>query len=139
MTNSKKQTGVWIDGKKAILVSLDQKGHNVQEIISHIEDSQHHEKQAEKGAFMGHQHLNHERTFEERKRHQVHSFLREVITSLDGVTDLYICGPSELKIHLKTEVEADRALDKTIRAIDACEQMTENQLVAKVRRFFEPI
>jgi hypothetical protein len=139
MTNSKKQTGVWIDGKKAILVSLNQNDHQVQEILSHIEESQHHDKQAYKGSFMGTHHLNHERTFEERKRHQVHSFLKEVITSLAGVTDLYICGPSELKTHLKTEVEADRALDNTLRGVDACEQMTEHQLVAKVRGFFELI
>jgi len=134
--NSKKQAGVWIDGKKAIVVILNERTAQVSEITSHIEDSQHHEKQSDKGSFMGHHHISHEKTFEERKKNQLHAYLIHVIASLSGITDLYICGPGEIKIHLKKAVESDYNLRSSLREVNACEQMTENQLVAKVKDFF---
>lgn len=135
MTNLKKQTGVGIHEKKEIPVFLNQNDHQVQEILSQIEDSQHLENQSEKGSFMGIHHLNHERTFEERKRHQFHSFLEEVITPLAGVTDPYICGPLELKPPLKTETE-DRALDKNMLDINAelLDKPSEVQLPVDLRK-----
>lgn len=135
--DSKKQAGVWIDGKRAVIVTLENKSHQVNLIPSFIEDKLHYNKEGNKGSFMGEQHISHEKTFDERKRHQLHSFLQEVILSLQDVHDIYICGPAEVKTHLRKELQGDEKLENSFRAMDTCEQMTENQLVAKVKKFFE--
>jgi hypothetical protein len=135
--NSKKQAGIWIDGKKAVVVTLHQNDNQVTVIPSNIEDKTHYENEGNKGSFMGQQHISHEKTFDERKKNQLHSFLQEVISCLKDVEGIYICGPAEVKNHLKKEVEANRNLENAFRGIDSCQQMTENQLVAKVKKFFE--
>lgn len=135
--NSKKQAGVWIDGKKAVVVTLNQKDNEVTIIPSNIEDKTHYENEGDKGSFMGRQHISHEKTFDNRKKNQLDSFLQEVICTLENVDGIYICGPAEVKDHLKKEILANQRLENAFRGIDSCEQMTENQLVAKVKKFFE--
>ncbi|MEO6901862.1 MAG: hypothetical protein ABI315_01760 [Bacteroidia bacterium] len=135
--NSKKQAGIWIDSKKAIVVTLDQNDKQITVIPSNIEDKTHYENEGDKGSFMGQQHVSNERTFDERKKNQLHTFLQEVVASLKDVAGIYICGPAEVKVHLRKEVEANKNLEKVFRGIDSCEQMTENQLVAKVKKFYE--
>lgn len=134
--NSKKQTGIWIDGKKAIVVTLNENDNQVTVIPSNIEDKTNYQQEGDKGSFMGQQHISHEKTFDERKKNQLNAFLQEVICSLKDVDGIYICGPAEVKIHLRKEVENNKNLEKVFRGIDSCEQMTENQLIAKVKNFY---
>lgn len=76
----KKKTGIWIDSSKAIIVTLSEGKENITEIKSDIENRIYHEKEGDQGSFMGSRHLNNEKKFEERKRRQVDSFLKNVIS-----------------------------------------------------------
>ncbi|MEO6303741.1 MAG: hypothetical protein ABIP51_11285 [Bacteroidia bacterium] len=132
----KKQSGIWIDGTKAIIVFNDNT-QTVKTIQSAIENRVHHDKEGDKGSFQGGQHVSNEKKFEERKKHQINDFLNEVISHLKGSDELYVFGPAELKTHLKTAIEQDRFLAPGLKAVEAAEQMTENQIIAKVKEFYK--
>jgi stalled ribosome rescue protein Dom34 len=134
--NSKKQTGIWIDGSKAIIIELNDGKEVISEIESEIENSVHHNKEGDKGSFMGAHHINNEKKFEERRKNQTEQYLNKVVAQVKHSDELFIMGPAEIKTKLRGKVESDRSLAPRLRAVETSEQMTMNQCVAKVKNFF---
>jgi hypothetical protein len=133
----KKQTGIWIDGSKAIIVTLSEGKENSKEIKADIENRIYHEKEGDKGSFMGSHHINNEKKFEERKKHQVDSFLKNVIEQINQDDELFVFGPAEIKLRLKTLIEKDNQVSPKLKSVEPSENMTLNQIVAKVKDFYE--
>jgi hypothetical protein len=133
---NKKLTGVWIDGKKAIIVSLSGKEENVSQIESAIENSHHHFHEGDPGTFMGNHHINHERKFNERKKHQTDQFIDQVFTAIRDSDELYIIGPSLFKNHLANRILNENGAAPRLRVLAASEYLTLNQCVGQVKNFF---
>jgi hypothetical protein len=131
------ETGIWIDGSKAIIVTLNNNTQKVKTIKSDIENKNHHDKEGDKGSFQGAQHLSNEKKFEERKKHQLHAFLGKITDYVKGTDALYVFGPAEVKKHLKKQIENDRFLAPALKAVEAAEDMSRNQLIAKVKKFYK--
>lgn len=133
----KKQTGIWIDSSKAIIVTLSEGKENVTEIKSDIENRIYHEKEGDKGSFMGSRHINNEKKFEERKKHQISNFLKNVINQIKHDDELYVFGPAEIKTKLKQQIENEgTVLSNKLKSVETADNMSPNQLVAKVRSFY---
>jgi hypothetical protein len=134
-----KQTGIWIDRSKAIVVSfVDGKEHLI-EITSDIENAVYHGHEGDKGSFMGTQHIGNERKFQERRKYQTGKFLQEVISLIKDSNKIYIFGPAGTKRLLKRKLEHDHVVNEaTLIAIETADSMTLNQVVAKVKEFFYP-
>jgi len=135
--NTKNQTGIWIDGSKAIIISLNEGKEVVREIDAEIENAVHHANEGDKGSFMGSHHINNEKKFEERKKNQIDQFLSKVITEIKTADELFVMGPAELKLKLRTKIESDKLMAPRLKAVETSEQLTMNQCVAKVKKFFE--
>lgn len=133
----KKQTGIWIDSSKAIIVTLLDGKEHIIKIESNIENLMDLGKEGNKGTFMGTHHINNERKFEERKKHQVDSFLKNVIEEIKQDDELYVFGPGEVKLKLKTAIENTNHLSSRLKSLETADSMTQNQLVAKVKDFYE--
>jgi len=133
----KKQTGVWIDSKQAIIVALDGKNEKIETIESNVENRVHHDQEGDKGSFMGSQHISSERTFEERKKHQMSDFVGEIISRINQADELFVFGPSEAKLRLKQEIEENHSLKEKLKGVETADSMTENQIAAKVRDYFK--
>lgn len=133
----KKQTGIWIDTTKAILVTLSEGKENVLEMESEVESAVHHHGEGNSGSFMGTSHLSQERKFDERKNHQIDKFIKNIAVELKNSDELYIFGPSEMKLRLKKNVTDDKQLSSKLRAVETADSMTMNQVTAKVRDFFK--
>lgn len=133
----KKQTGLWIDTARAVFVQLDEKDAKVNEILSDIENSIHHEGEGQKGSFMGSTHINNEKGIFERKKQQVDRYLDEVVDQLQGADEIYVFGPGEIKKHLEKRIKDHRTLSSSLLSVETSDSMTENQLVAKVKDFFK--
>ena len=73
---------------------------------------------------------------EERRRHQYHAFYHKVIELLGDSDNVALFGPGEAKIELAKEIEKVAALQRKEVAVEACDRVTENQFVAKVKTFF---
>src|SRR5690606_6845029 len=99
---NKKQKGIWIDKSKAIIISLVNGSEQVKEIESTIENRIYHEHEGDKGSFTGNRHGNNEKKFDERKQHQMSSFLNNVLKELNDGEDVYILGPAQTKTKLRS-------------------------------------
>lgn len=133
MTN---QVGVWLDGTKAIVV----KPANgiVKEIIAHIDNPVHHSTETQRTALVRGKQVNNEKKFDERKKHQTHDYIKDVISEIKTADAIYVFGPSQMKTNLKTELEKDKHLKDKLVAVESADSMTNNQIVAQVKKFFEP-
>lgn len=136
-----KQVGIWIDSKKAIIVALDgQKEERITEIDSEVENSVYHNKEGNKGTFSGSHHSESETKFENRKNEQMDYYLDVVMTNVKGSENLYIFGPAETKIKLEKKIRDEKSLGKTnLKAVETSDNMTLNQIVAKVKDFYNPL
>lgn len=135
----KTQTGIWIDTSKAIIVALSNKKEKVFEIISDIDNNVHHLNEGDKGSFKGNSHLSNEKKFEEKKKHQTTEFLKNVINQIKKDDEYYVFGPAEMKLKLKKIVKDNLELGPKLKACETSDSMTVNNIVAKVKTFYNTI
>ena len=136
-----KQVGIWIDSKKAIIVTLDgQKEEKITEIDSEVENSVYHNKEGDKGTFSGSHHSDNETKFDNRKKEQIDYFLKSVLFYVKGSDYLYLFGPGETKIKLEQKIHDDKSLGKiNLKAVETSDSMTLNEIVAQVKDFYNPL
>ncbi len=132
----KKQTGIWIDSKKAIVVTISKGEEVIFEIESDLENSIYHENEGDKGTFMGGQHVNNEGKFDERKKNQTGAYVKKVVDQVKQDDEIYIFGPAEMKLELKKEFEGNKQLASKLIGVETADSMTMNQVVAKVKSFY---
>ena len=136
-----KQVGIWIDSKKAIIVTLDgQKEEKITEIDSEVENSVYHNKEGDKGTFSGSHHSDSETKFDNRKKEQIDYFLKSILFYVKGSDYLYLFGPGETKIKLEQKIRDDKSLEKiNLKAVETSDSMTLNEIVAQVKDFYNPL
>ncbi|WP_269240931.1 hypothetical protein [Flavobacterium limnophilum] len=136
-----KQVGIWIDSKKAIIVTLDgKKEERITEIDSEVENSVYHNKEGNKGTFSGSHHGDSETKFDNRKKEELNYYLKSVMNQINKPAYLYIFGPGETKTKLEQKIHDDKSLGKTnLKAVETSDNMTLNEIVAKVRDFYNPL
>jgi hypothetical protein len=136
-----KQVGIWIDTKKAIIVTLDgQKEEKITEIDSEVENSVYHNKEGHKGTFSRNHHSDSETKFDNRKKEEMDYYLEAVISYIKGSDYLYIFGPAETKIKLEQKLREEKSLGKiNLKAVETTDSMTLNEIVAKVKDFYNPL
>jgi len=132
----KTQTGIWIDGSKAIIVDLREGKEHVSQIEAEIENRIHHFDEGQKGSFMGGAHINHEKTFDERKKHQIDDYLKDVMNKVSQSDEIYIFGPGEIKSVLNKHFQENHLLASKVKSVDTADSMTDNQIIAKVVDFY---
>lgn len=135
----KKQTGICIDNAKAMIITLADGKANITEIKSDIENRIYHNKEGDKGTFMGSRHVNNEKKFDERKKNQLDHFLKEVLSRIKDADEIYVFGPGDVKIKLKqkiAKVKTFRPLRDKLKSVETSDTMTKNQLIAKVKKFY---
>jgi hypothetical protein len=129
----KKNTGIWIDHKEAILVSIE----GDQTFVQHVESgAESHLKPSggwKAGGTSVAQAVSNEHTADERRKQQHHAFYKKVIALLGDSSKIALFGPGEAKIELAKEIEKVSGLHKKITEVEPCDRMTENQLIAKVK------
>jgi len=119
--------GIWIDHKKAVIVSASADGVSTRTLESDVGAHPH---------FGGQQDGGGEKKYEERHTHRLEQYYDEVIRQLGEPEGILILGPGEAKIELeerlnRSTVRADRAI-----AVEAADKLTDPQLVAKVKEHF---
>ena len=86
---------------------------------------------------MGRQHVNDERKFEERRKHQLHDFLTDVIHQTRYADEIYVFGPAETKTALSKLIYEDKAnTAMKLKAVEPADKMSLNKIVAKVKKFY---
>ena len=122
----KKQIGLWIDHRKAVIVIVTEAGEELKKITSNIEK---HVR------FTGGTASEDGSTEDVRDRqfgNHLNSYYDEVITVLRGADSIQIFGPGEAKGELEKRLERE-GLKAHILAIETVDKMTDRQISAKVR------
>ena len=136
-----KQVGIWIDTKKAIIVTIEgHKEEKITEIDSEVENRIYHNQESNKGTFMGTRHGDSETKFDNRKKEQMDYYLEAVINQIKKSDYLYIFGPAGTKLQLEQKIRDEKSLSKIkLKAVETADKMTLNEIVAQVKDFYNPL
>lgn len=134
----KRQTGIWIDSSKAIIVSLNGKKESITEIDSTIENKSYPNREGNKGTFSGSHHSASETQLNNRKKEQTNYFMDSIIDYIKRSDELYVFGPASAKTELKKRIQTEKIIapDK-LKGVDTSDKLTINQIVAKVQDFYD--
>jgi hypothetical protein len=122
----KKQIGLWIDHRKAVIVIVTDQGEELKKITSNMEK---HVR------FTGGTASEDGSTEDVRDRqfgNHLNSYYDEVIAVIRGADSIQIFGPGEAKGELEKRLERE-GLKAHIFAIETVDKMTDRQISAKVR------
>ena len=119
--------GVWIDHKKAVIVSI-AAGHVTAKTLESDVGAHPH--------FSGSQEGGGEKKYEERHSHDLDRFYDDVISQLGEPDALLLFGPGEAKVQLKERLGRSSALSESIVAVESTDKLTDPQIVAKVKEHY---
>lgn len=131
--------GIWIDHKEAILVALQDAQTTIERIESNVEGHFRPSGGWKASGTNVAQSVSKEQTADERRKHQLHNFYQGVIEAAGKIDTLYILGPGEAKLELAKEIKKIKGQHERIAAVEACDSLTENQIVAQVKSFFSAL
>ena len=124
----KKEIGLWIDHRKAVIVIVSDDGEEVREITSHMEK---HTRFAGRGSEHGSDEDMRDRLFE----NHLNAYYDRVVAAIRDGDSIQIFGPGEAKGELQKRLESE-GLEGRIVGVEAADKMTVRQIAAKVRRRF---
>ena len=125
----KKEIGLWIDHRKAIIVIITEEGEEIKKIASNME--KHVRFTNGNGSEEGSSEDVRDRQF----GNHLNSYYDEVIAVIRGADSIQIFGPGEAKGELEKRLERE-GLKSHILAIETVDKMTDRQISAKVREQF---
>jgi stalled ribosome rescue protein Dom34 len=131
----KKEIGLWLDHRDAIIVILTDGGEEIKHITSssgkHIRYSGSSHSKTPKGLKEVTSEDQRDRKFE----NQLNKYYDEVIAVIRDAESIQIFGPGEAKSELKKRLEHE-GMEGHILAIESVDKMTDRQISAKVRKRF---
>lgn len=132
----KKNIGIWIDTKQALIIKLSEKGHSLKKIESNIETRERVEGEGKKFGRFGGQYLTYEKNRENKKTAQTNQFFKHLLKEIGTVDKIVLFGPSKMKKMLEREINNNVLLSKKLKGTFNSKALTENQKVAWVKDYF---
>lgn len=121
------QVGIWIDHKKAVIVSASAGEVTAKTVKSEAGPHPHYSGSQEGGG---------EKKYEERRDQDLDQYYDAVIGQLGQPDALLLFGPGEAKLQLKERLGRSKTLSARIVAVESTDKMTDPQIVAKVKEHY---
>ena len=134
----KKYVGIWVDHRKAVVVSLDGEGESVFHVESGVEASFRVSGGSRSLSPYGPQDAVSEKRTMLKRRGHLRDYYRRIIDIIHEADRLLIVGPGEAKAELEKEIKKLKSLGGKIVGVLPADKMTERQIVARVKRQFLP-
>jgi len=135
MIRMKKEVGLWIDHRRAVVVTFEDRTEKIQEITSDIESH----LQSSNNRDSGDQNSSLQSAGEDvRDRHfddHLESYYDRVISFIQNAESIWIFGPGEAKVELENRLKV-KNLGARIVGIATVDKMTYAQISAKARGYF---
>jgi hypothetical protein len=128
--------GIWIDHSQATLVTIEASKSSLTRIESGAEKQQRQKGGSRLSTPHGAQEIVRERRAEERRKHQLHHFYGAVLHAVRDAERIFVCGPGQAKVEFEKELRKSKALSHRLVGIEPADKMTDNQLVAHIKRCF---
>ena len=126
----KKQAGLWIDHRMAVVVLMTDEGEEVKKIKSNME------KHVRFSGGTGSEEGSSEDVRDRQFGNHLNSFYDEVISLIRDADSIQIFGPGEAKGELEKRLVEHEGLKNRILAVETVDKMTDHQIAAKVREKF---
>jgi stalled ribosome rescue protein Dom34 len=123
----KKEVGLWIDHKKAVIFSLADEGAEIKRISSELKKNVRLSGGTQKESA--------EEQGDKRLTGNLNNYYDEVVDYICDAESILIFGPGEAKNELKKRLES-RKLYQRVVGFETADNMTDNQIVVKVRQRF---
>jgi len=128
----KTTAGLWIDHRKAVIVTISGEGERTQEIRSGVESQPGREDGVRLDTHYESQLVKADDSHQRQYRGHLNQYYAEVIAAIGHAETLLIFGPGEAKGELKKRLERAR-FEGHILALESADKMTDRQIAAKVR------
>jgi hypothetical protein len=122
-----RDVGVWIDHKKAVIVSIAAGHVTTTTLESDVGPHPHYSGSQEGGG---------EKKYEERHNLRLDQYYDEVISQIGQPDALLLFGPGEAKLQLRDRLGRSQALSKRMVAVESTDKLTDPQIVAKVKEHY---
>ncbi|MCD4679216.1 MAG: hypothetical protein K8S00_02395 [Bacteroidales bacterium] len=132
----KKRTGIWLDHKKATIITLDRSGYKLNTIESDIITRERTDGETKKYGRFGDQSLSQEKHKKRRIKEQTSKYLKSLLSEIKDVDELVLFGPANMKKELENHILNDSTLASKLKAVESADSITENQMVAWVKNFY---
>ena len=134
-----KNIGLWIDHKKAVFVIQTEQGENIQQIESEVGRHVHYRGASNSKSPFSAQYQQGDDQLDNKFTEQLNKFYEKVIAQIREADAVLIFGPGEAKRELEKRI-AHEKVKVPVMKIETADKMTERQIAAKVRNYFqEPI
>ena len=128
----KKQAGLWIDHRKAVVVLITDEGEDIQKIESGMGRHVRYRGASTTKSAYSTQYQQGDDQLDNKFTEQLNKFYDEVIAHIRDADSIQIFGPGEAKGELEKRLEHE-GLKAQIFAIETVDKMTDRQISAKVR------
>lgn len=132
-----KQTGIWLDKEQAIIINLSAGSHTIKYLESNITTRERFPGEGKKFGRFGSQFLSMESKKRNAVKNQSEEYLKNIISELKNTDKLVVFGPAEMKILLEKAILGNNLISDKLLAVEPADNMTENQLVAWVKGYYE--
>jgi hypothetical protein len=132
----KQNVGLWIDHRKAIVVTIKNDKEFIRVIESNIEPRVRFSGGSRTATPYSPQDVASEGKRDERYRHHLDAYYSEVIRAIRDADSILIFGPGEAKGELKKAIEESKDMGRRIVGVESADKMTQRQIAAKVRDYF---
>jgi hypothetical protein len=131
----KKAVGVWIDHRKAVIVTIENEVEKTQEISSNIEKHTRFANgtQPQDSSVQG---SSAEDVRDRQYDAHLGTYYDEIITNIRDADSIWIFGPGEAKVELENRLKHDE-LGARVVGIETVDKMTYHQIAAKVRDHYQ--
>jgi len=119
--------GVWIDHKKAVIVSIAAGQVTTRTLESDVGAHPHYSGSQEGGG---------EKKHEERHNQDLDRYYDDVIGQLGKPDALLLFGPGEAKLQLKERLSRSQVSSESIVAVESTDTLTDPQIVAKEKEHY---
>jgi len=128
--------GLWIDHRKAIIVAVTDKGEETTLIISKVDKQPGRSGGVRSTTSYESQRVRADDSRQRKLTGQLNIYYDAVIACMRNAESILIFGPGEAKGELKKRLKRDN-LGARVVGIESVDKMTDRQIAAKVRKYFQ--
>lgn len=133
-----KQIGIWIDHKKAVLMTVGVDDETIQIIESGLDRHVHFRGATRPRTPYSAQYQKGEDQLDKQYEGYLNKYYEKVLLRLRGANAVWIIGPGEAKHELKRRIEGQKTALHIV-GVEAADKMTDRQFAMKVRQYFEEV
>ena len=132
-----KNIGLWINHEIACIVFISNGDQKIKKIESEVEGHIKTLGGSRTASPYGPQDVATERKFERKRKQHLHQYYQKIISAVKYADCIFIFGPGAAKSELEKEMKKSKEIAVKITGVEPADKMTEGQMVAKVKKFFE--